>query len=133
MEVKTDNPIVHLPPGAPALLQAYFELSHLKQLYRQGWLRRGIPKDRCESVAEHSFGVALLALWLVETQYPLLDAQKVLRMALIHDFGEVYAGDLIPGDPVTAEQKHGQEEASMAQVFEKIPGGEAYISLVAGI
>lgn len=129
MQTKAENPVSLLPAAAPALLQAYFELSHLKQLYRQGWLRRGVSKERCESVAEHSFGVALLALWLVETQYPQLDAEKVLRMALIHDFGEVYAGDIIPGDAVEPEQKYRQEEASIRQVFEKLPGGEVYICL----
>jgi putative hydrolase of HD superfamily len=109
--------------------RAYFELCQLKQLFRQGWLRRGIPRERCESVAEHSFGVAMLALWLAHSLDPELDLLKVVSMALVHDFGEVYAGDLIPGDAVSAGEKHQREAASVQEVFAKLPGGEAYLQL----
>lgn len=130
METKAENPI-HLLEGqeAPPLLQAYFELCQLKQLYRQGWLRRGISRERCESVAEHSFGVAVLALWLAEAYYPELDVRKVIELALVHDFGEIYAGDIIPGQEVSAEQKRQSESASVSQVVEKLPGGERYREL----
>ncbi len=57
-------------PGPQPLIQAYFELNHLKQLYRQGWLRVGIPPERCESVAEHSLGVALLCLFIADCVVP---------------------------------------------------------------
>src|SRR5262249_12679246 len=74
MHTKADPP--RLPEGdrpASAILSAYFEWNHLKQLYRQGWLRRGVPPARCESVAEHSFGVALLAMLLSQSHRPPLD------------------------------------------------------------
>ena len=136
METKAENPAgllerLSLPPGKEAapFIQAYFELCHLKQLFRQGWLRRGIPRERCESVAEHSFGVAVLALWLAQAHSPRLDQNKVLRMALLHDCGEIYAGDIIPSDPVTAQEKHQRELEAVRQVFEKLPGGESYVQL----
>ncbi|MFY0583321.1 HD domain-containing protein [Cystobacter fuscus] len=65
------------------LLEAYFELHHLKHLYRQGWLRVGIPRDTCESVAEHSFFLALLCLFLADSCFPEADASKLVRMALL--------------------------------------------------
>ena len=34
--------------GSP-LLAAYVQINHLKQLYRQGWLRAGITREQCES------------------------------------------------------------------------------------
>jgi putative hydrolase of HD superfamily len=43
-----------------------------------------VPRERCESIAEHSFGVAVLALWLAQGR-PELDANKIVRMALLHD------------------------------------------------
>ncbi len=130
MEQKAENPI-RLLEGRDVLplIQAYFELCHLKQLYRQGWLRRGVTRERCESVAEHSFGVAALALWLSEAYYPDLDSIKVMRMALLHDFGEVYAGDIIPGDPLSPDEKRRREADSVAQVFSRLPGGQAYVAL----
>lgn len=129
METKAENPagLLHGKEAAP-FIRAYFELCHLKQLFRQGWLRRGIPRERCESVAEHSFGVAVLALWLAQA-YPRLDQNKALRMALLHDCGEIYAGDIIPGDAVTAQEKHRREMQAVRQVFEKLPDGESYVQL----
>ncbi len=128
METKADNPLpLFAGEALPAVVAAYFELCQLKQLYRQGWLKRGAPHLRCESIAEHSFGVATLALWLAQGYFPELDLCKVVRMALLHDFGEVYAGDLIPADAVSAEEKHRLEAQSVEQVFAKLPGGELYL------
>lgn len=130
METKADNPVTLLKDqNVDPFIRAYFELCQLKQLYRQGWLRRGVSRERCESVAEHSFACAVLATWLAQAYYPQLDACKVLRMALLHDFGEIYAGDIIPVDAVGAKEKHQREAGSVAQVFGKLPGGQVYLSL----
>jgi putative hydrolase of HD superfamily len=52
MEIKAENPVGLLQNKEHTLLiTAYFELCHLKQLYRQGWLLRGVPRERCESIA----------------------------------------------------------------------------------
>jgi putative hydrolase of HD superfamily len=101
----------------------------LKQLYRQGWLHKNIPEERCESVAEHSFGVAVLGMLLAEAYYPDLDLLKILRMSLIHDFGEVYAGDFIPGDGISLEHKHQLEKESIIQIFSQIKNREDYLYL----
>ncbi|MBL7161132.1 MAG: HD domain-containing protein [Anaerolineales bacterium] len=130
MQTKAPNPISLLDKADTLpIIAAYFEISHLKQLYRQGWLRRGIPTERCESVAEHSFGVAVLAFLLAETYFPDLDHLKVLRMALIHDFGEIYAGDFTPGDNIPPEEKNQLERESAQHVFGKLPQGAQYIQL----
>lgn len=130
MELKAENPIGFLKDkNAPPVMAAYFELCHLKQLYRQGWLRRGVPKERCESVAEHSFGVAVLALWLANSVEAKLDVCKVMQMALLHDFGEVYAGDIIPADAVSAEEKNRLEAEAVRTIFTRLPEGAAYIAI----
>jgi putative hydrolase of HD superfamily len=129
MQLKAENPVRFLKDNAPAVIAAYFEATHLKQLYRQGWLRRGVPPERCESVAEHTFGVALLALWLAPQIDPAMDAGRSLRMALIHDFGEVYAGDIIPADAISAAEKRRLESESIRTVFSRLPDGQAYMDL----
>ena len=48
---------------------------------------------RRESVAEHSWRVALMAM-LMEDEFPDLDIDKVIRMCLIHDLGEAFTGDI---------------------------------------
>ena len=57
---------------------------------------------RAESVADHSFGVALFA-WVCALQRHAegadLDPERVLKLALIHDLPEAETGDLTPYDP----------------------------------
>lgn len=48
---------------------------------------------RRESVAEHSWRLALMAM-LVSDEFPHLDMDKVLRMCVIHDLGESFTGDI---------------------------------------
>jgi putative hydrolase of HD superfamily len=130
VELKAENPIGLLKDkSAPPVIAAYFELCHLKQLYRQGWLRRGVPRERCESVAEHSFGVAVLTLWLANSVEAPLDVCKVAQMALLHDVGEVYAGDITPADAVSAEEKSLLEAEAVRQIFLRLPEGETYLSV----
>jgi putative hydrolase of HD superfamily len=129
MEIKAENPAGLLEDGEYSpLITAFFEVCHLKQLYRQGWLRRGVPRERCESIAEHSFGVAMLALWLAQTRIEL-DADKLVRMALLHDLGEVYAGDIIPGDGLSEGEKHRREAEGLRKILSRLPDGEANIQL----
>lgn len=111
------------------LLRSYLAASQLKQLYRQGWLRRGISPAQGESVADHTYGVALLVLLLVDAYYPELDRAKALQLALLHDLGEVYAGDLTPADGVPAGAKHDRERASLVRVLGELDQGEKYIAL----
>ena len=71
------------------------ELMRLKAVPRLGWLLRGI-RD-VESVADHSFGVALIAMLLSDhcrVKSLEVNVERVLRMALVHDFVEVRTGDL---------------------------------------
>lgn len=70
-------------------------IGRLKELPRTGWLDRGIPPDETESVADHSFGVALLA-WLLAPDE--LDRGRVVELALTHDLAEAFVGDVTPYD-----------------------------------
>ncbi|WNG32828.1 HD domain-containing protein [Archangium violaceum] len=130
MQTKAPPPITHLQGRRTLpLIEAYFELNHLKQLFRQGWLRVGLSRERCESVAEHSFGVALLCLFLADSYFPEADATKVVRIALLHDLGEAYVGDITPHDPVSREEKHQRERDAVERILAKLPRGAEYLAL----
>lgn len=130
MRTKASPPISHLSgKAALPLIEAYFEFNHLKQLYRQGWLRVGIPPERCESVAEHSLGVALLCLFIADSWFPEADASKIVRIALLHDLGEARVGDITPHDGVNPTQKHALERQAVAQILGKLPRGAEYLAL----
>jgi putative hydrolase of HD superfamily len=51
------------------------------------------PAGRTESVAEHSWRLALMAA-LLAPRAPELDALEVVKLCLVHDLGEAIAGDV---------------------------------------
>ncbi|OGO33313.1 MAG: hypothetical protein A2Z16_11520 [Chloroflexi bacterium RBG_16_54_18] len=50
-------------------------------------------------------------------------------MALLHDIGEVYAGDIIPSDQVSEADKYQLERASLERVLGKLPASQEYLEL----
>jgi putative hydrolase of HD superfamily len=113
---------------ASTILTLHSRLLTLKQLPRAGWLQRGVVNG--ESVAEHTFGVATLAL-LVGDQIPEIDRGKLLTIALLHDLAEVLIGDL----PASArrffrpEAKKEAEYQAMAELVGDMPQAEEYLAL----
>lgn len=61
----------------------------LKNTVREGWKRAGI--DEPESVADHSFRAAFIALILGEEWD--LDGFKLVKLLLVHDIAESVIGD----------------------------------------
>lgn len=113
---------------ASQLIALYQRLLMLKALPRTGWLQRGVPK--AESVAEHSFGVASLAL-LVAAHDPSFDQARLLAIAVLHDQAEALLGDL----PASArrllgsEVKHQAEARAMDELFGNLPQGLGLVAL----
>lgn len=129
METKRAHAIQHLKnKDTLPIIEVFYEFNHLKCLYRQGWLRHDITKEQCETVAEHSLGVTLLALFLADAYFPQLDRMKIVLMGLLHDFGEIYAGDIVPGKMSLAE-KHELERKSVERVFARLPRGKEYLAI----
>ena len=90
------------------------ELLHrLKHLPRTGWLLRGIEQP--ESVASHSFGVCLWALWLAQREKREIDGEKLLKMALVHDLPEALLGDLTPPQKALLLGENSSEKFSKAE------------------
>jgi putative hydrolases of HD superfamily len=77
------------------LISFLAELMRLKSVPRIGWLLRGV-RD-VESVAAHSFGVAVIAMLLADrarARGVKVNVERLLRMALLHDLTETRTGDL---------------------------------------
>jgi putative hydrolase of HD superfamily len=129
MEAKNLPPLNYIEDKkVNEIIRFYYELNHLKQIYRKGWLRN-VPKEKCESVADHSFAVAILSYFLAEKFFPELDKLKIVKMALIHDFCEIYSGDIIPSDKISKEEKGRMEEEAIIKIFSKMSKGKDYIKL----
>ena len=59
----------------------------------------------------------MLAWVLAREYFPELDESKVLKMALIHELGEIEAGDITPYDGVSPQEKHAREKQSVEKVL----------------
>lgn len=80
-------------------------IEKLKCNTRHSWTTSG----RQESVAEHSFMLAVMA-YLVKDAFPEADIHKVMVMCLLHDFGEAVTGD-IPAFEKTKKDEMIEEDA----------------------
>jgi len=82
---------------------------HLKDIPRTGWMVRGVEDP--ESVADHSYRVALLCL--VHAQGADLDPHHCVSLALVHDLHESVSGDIIPVEGIEGgmgpEEKYRRE------------------------
>jgi putative hydrolase of HD superfamily len=97
------------------MLSTLIELQRLKRLERTGWTLRGLPNGT-ESVGSHSFGVCVTAMMLadeVRARGLEVDCERVLRMALLHDWAETRVGDL----PKTATNYFGADARSRAETL----------------
>ena len=95
------------------MLSTLIELQRLKRLDRTGWTLRGLPNGT-ESVASHSFGVSVTAMLLADklaAQGIAVEVEKVLRIALLHDWAEVRVGDM----PRTATLYFGSDARKQAE------------------
>ena len=89
-------------------------IEKLKCNARHSWTSSG----RQESVAEHSWRLAVMAM-LCADEYPDVDINKVIKMCLIHDFGEAITGD-IPSFYKT-EDHEAEEARAIAHLMSLLP------------
>ena len=90
------------------------KIEKLKCNTRHSWTSSG----RRESVAEHSWRLSVMAM-LCADEYPEIDINKVIKMCLIHDFGEAVTGD-IPAFLKT-ETDEEREKQAIRELLEELP------------
>lgn len=95
------------------LIEFFKNVGKLKDLERRGWIRLGIKN--AESVAEHSFRLAVMAMFFAKEFG--LDELKCLKLALVHDLPESFAGDTI------TRHREQDQEISNKEKFKKEKNG----------
>ena len=98
------------------LLQSYLEfikeLELLKNITRTAWTSAG----KKESTAEHSWRLALFT-GIISQEFPELDGKKLLMMALVHDLGEIYDGDISAALLPDPDEKYKSEAGSVSRLL----------------
>lgn len=107
-------------------------LSFLKILHQFRDVERRIyineKAERRENDAEHSYELAVTAWYIIQSQHLKLDINKVLRIALIHDFVEVYAGDtfVYEKDPAILNSKKEREDKALLRLKKEFPEAKEF-------
>ncbi|MBO4423141.1 MAG: HD domain-containing protein [Clostridia bacterium] len=73
--------------------EEYLKLTHTAEKLKDTTRHCYTSGGRRESVAEHCFRIAYMALFLKD-EFPEADTDKVVRMCLLHDMGEAFTGDI---------------------------------------
>ena len=83
---------------------------------------------RFENSAEHSWQGAIAAMVLQDYYPERLNMEKVMSMLLIHDLGEIYAGDTWVFDDEKKLHAHDRELASIEKTMSLLPEA-TYVNL----
>lgn len=105
------------------VINYYVICNRLKNVIRTGWKDWNVQRTRIESVAEHIFGVQMLALAMKsEYQYDV-DIMKVIFMLAVHELGETIIGDLTQFQ-ISKEEKEKLEHEAVHKILENLLDGK---------
>ena len=122
-------------------LEFLLTLDKLKNVYRQTYIlcddlpqgskefddnfKEKKPLPRRENDAEHSFTLAIAAAVLAEYSNEPVDVAKVMKIVIVHDAVEIYAGDTYCYDDEGAKTKEAREKAAAEKIFGTLPEEQA--------
>lgn len=105
------------------LIGFYYQFNHLKDMYRQGWIKNLLGEEyieKIESIADHSWSLAMFAISVIEKYKLNYDISKCMKLSIIHELGEIYAGDFTPNDSITKEKKHELEKEAIEKLLNTV-------------
>lgn len=98
------------------------EIDKLKGVLRKV---RPVGEGRYENTAEHSWQIALFALCLARLLGLSLDINRVVSMLLVHDIGEIDAGDKFVFAETGWEERKATELKAVERIFDIAPRNTA--------
>ena len=102
-------------------MQFIIEIDKVKFVMRQNYLTDG---SRRENDSEHSWHLAMMVVILSE-YFKGADILKTVKMVLIHDLVEIYAGDTFAYDEQGYLDKDEREQAAADKLFALLPQDQA--------
>ena len=101
----------------------YLTCNRLKDVIRTGWINWDVKRERRESIAEHIFGVQMLAIAMKSEYEYDIDIEKVIYMLAIHELGETIIGDLTQFQ-IGKEEKEKMEHEAVHNILSTLIDGE---------
>ena len=102
-------------------MQFIIEIDKVKAVMRRNYLTDG---SRRENDSEHSWHLAMMVVILSE-YFKSADILKTVKMVLIHDLVEIYAGDTFAYDEQGYQDKDEREQAAADRIFTLLPEEQA--------
>jgi putative hydrolase of HD superfamily len=99
-------------------IEFIIEADKLKNILRRNYISDGSKR---ENDAEHSWYFSLVAMILSEYSNNTIDIQKVIKMSIIHDIIEIYAGDTFIYDEKAKESQKERERIASEKIFGLLP------------
>lgn len=94
------------------------EIDRMTSVYRRTILISG---ERRENDAEHSWHIAVMALLFREYCVEEPDVERTIKMCVVHDLVEIYAGDTFAYDSRGNESKAEREKEAADRLFAQLP------------
>ena len=101
----------------------YLLCNKLKNVIRTGWIDWNVNKERIESVAEHIYGVQMLAIAMNSEYNYKIDLEKVILMLAVHELGEIIIGDLTSFQ-ISKDMKEKIEHEAVHNILSKLTSGD---------
>lgn len=102
-------------------MEFILEMEKMKSVLRMTKL---IGKDEREDDAQHSWHISVMAMVLSEYAEEEVDTCKIIKMLLVHDIVEIYAGDTFAYDEKGYEDKAEREEKAADEIFSMLSNGK---------
>lgn len=100
-------------------IEFLIETDKLKEIFRQSLL---VNSKRNENDAEHSWHLCMFAVVLSDYAPENTDMLKVIKMLLVHDIVEIYAGDTYLYDVEANKTKAAREQAAAEKIYGMLKG-----------
>lgn len=107
-----------MPEDFEKQLKFITDIDRMKHILRRTLLVDG---SRRENDAEHSWHIGVMAMLLREYADPAVDVERVVKMCLVHDLIEIYAGDTFAFDVSANVDKAEREKASADKLYALLP------------
>ena len=107
----------------------YVICNRLKNVIRKGWQDWNVKKNRVESVAEHIYGVQMLAIAMKSEYKYDIDIRKVLSMLSIHELEETIIGDLTLFQ-IDSKSKADMGHEAVREILSKLAMGHDFEELI---